>query len=290
MFLLFEELFILTKKILLTLITIGNLLALIASQYYDGLVPFYIQIGVYLTSCVIILFINSFSKFQGSMLSTKIEKIISNGKAAFFLSFLAVIDIIIFMMIVPTSSLNLLQQEYEIPFIFYALFVFLIPMALVKFSLESYGKEIENLFWLEYQTKIQTEKPSIDFALFILARIQLRTTPFQNQQPRADPYFNREEFSTSEISTTTYPLDYGQKVDVNELEFQNKNTLFDSNDELTKENVFDKYYKEIYQLIPEIEKLTTLSPIRIRPEMFLNVIIERTYKDPQMIQFFKNCT
>ena len=93
-----------------------------------------------------------------------------------------------------------------------------------------------------------------------------------------------------QISTTTYPLDYTPKINPDELENHNPNSLFDSNEDLAQENVLDKYLLEIYELLPELEKLVTLKPVRIRPELFLNIIIEKTYKDPQMIQFFRECT
>lgn len=278
------------KKFFFIFLTIVNLVALYATQYFTGLVPFYIEFGCFFVTCVLVLLVNQFTRSYGSSLSNKIEKMIENGKDAYFLTFLAVVDTLIFMMIVPQESLTLLENEYQISFIFYGLIIFFIPIIIVKFIIEPYGKDIENLFWSEYLAQIRTNKPSMAFALFILARIQVRANPLQSQQKSIDQQFDRESFTSDQVSTTTFPIDYTTKVDSQELTPQNQNSLFDSNDDLAEDNVFDKYLQEIYQLLPDLEKLTLLKPIRVRPELFLNIIIEKTYRDPQMIQFFKDCT
>ena len=174
------------NKLFYTILILINILILYISQFFSDLIPFYIVFGSFLLTCVLVLLVNQFTRANGISLSKKIERLIDNGKVAYFLTFLAVLDTLIFMFIVPQSSLTVLENDYQSSFIFYGLVVFLIPILIIKFTLEPNGKEIENLFWVEYQAQIKNNKPSMAFALFILARVQLKATPFQAQQKQSN--------------------------------------------------------------------------------------------------------
>jgi hypothetical protein len=183
-----------------------------------------------------------------------------------------------------------LEQDLNSSFLFYALLILLVPLILMKWKIDPKGKLIENLFWVEYREKIKQTKPSMDFALFILAKIQLKLTPVPRSNPRVT---NQEEMNDSpidDISTTTFPLDYSNNISQETLENKPKNTLFDSNEDLITENQLEKYYDEIYALIPGLEALVKEKPVNIRPELFLNIIIEQTLKDQHILQLFKEST
>ena len=211
-----------------------------------------------------------------------------NGKTVVFLTFLSVIDLVLFMMFVPDSSIQYLQTELQSSFWFYALLIFLIPILLSKFLLEPKGQQIEELFWNEYRNNVLTIKPSMDFALFVLARIQMKLHPINRVQQQMEVDYSSKPME-NEITTTTFPMDYTQQVDPETLETRTQNSLFDSPDDLIQENVLEKFYNEIYKVVPALEKMT-LKPLNMKPEFFLSLIIERTLKDEQMIQFFKKLT
>lgn len=276
------------RKFLLTFVTFANIIAIFDVQFYSDLTPFYITLGTYILSCFVILIIDQFSIKRSTSLRDLIEQLLVNGKTVVFLTFLSVLDLILFMMLVPDASIQYLQTELQSSFIFYALFIFFIPLALSKFLLEPKGKQIEELFWIEYRKNIFTTKPSTEFALFVLARIQMKLHPINRVQQQIEA--NESKPMEEEITTTTFPMDYSQQIDSRVLETKEKNSLFDSNDTLAEENMFEKYFNEIYQVVPELEEMTKLQPLNMKPELFLSIIIERTLKDEQILQYFKSLT
>ena len=93
---------------------------------------------------------------------------------------------------------------------------------------------------------------------------------------------------SDQIVTTTFPLDYAAQNQIENVQSENQNSLFDSPEQLEEENVFEKYYKELYDIVPAVKDIIQAKPVSMRPELFLNVIIEKTAKDEKMIQYFKN--
>ncbi len=279
------------QKLFLALITIVNLVAMGSVQSYSKLEPFYILALCYIGSSIIVLGYYSLFNSEESDFLKIIDRMVNSGKAVIYLAFLAVIDLLIFMLLVPNSSLSLLEKDLQMQFIFFGLLIFFIPIILAKFSIEPKGKEIEERFWFQFIEACKTTQPSNEFALFILARVQMKFLP----PVRKTPDFEQEEIPTpgsisDEISTTTFPLDYQAEVRSQEISTGSKNALFDSDDMQEEDGVFDKYFEEIYTMIPEVRKAVDLSPVSLRPELFLNIIIEKTVKDEKMVQFFQNCT
>ena len=258
------------------------------TQYYTDLIPFYIFLGVYILSSFAILLVDQFVVIKNNSLAGLMDIMLRNGKTVVFLTFLSVIDLILFIMFVPDPSIQYLQTEMQSSFLFYALLIFLIPIFL-KFLLEPKGRQIEELFWIEYRKNVVTTKPSMDFALFVLARIQMKLHPINRVQQQIELKESSRPLE-NEITTTTFPMDYTQREDPESLEIKNQNSLFDSPDDLIQENVLEKYYDEMFKVVPSLEKATTLKPLNMKPEFFLSIIIERTVKDEQLLQFFKNLT
>ena len=278
------------QKLFLTLITFVNLGALYAVQFYSKFEPFYIITGTYLISCILVLLFYQLSSAPGSNLARLIEKMLSSSKAIIFLTFLAVLDLIIFMLFVPTSSITFLETEMQTKFLFIGFLIFFIPFILTKINIDPKGKDIEELFWTQFLESIQSKKPSPEFSLFILAKIQLKFLPLNKRKSTVAQENVQNEFISDEISTTTFPLDYSQNLEPQELEQPQSNPLFDSEESYSEENVFEKYFEEIYQLIPELKQLVEKKPVNIRPELFLNIIIEKTLRDEKMMKFFKECS
>lgn len=277
------------RKILFILVTVANFVAIFNVQFYSDLIPFYILLGIYILSSIVIILANQLAPIDKTLLTGLMEKMILNGKTVVFLTFLSVLDLILFMLLVPDSSLQYLQTELQSSFLFYGLLIFFIPVSLSKFLLEPKGKQIEEVFWLEYRKNIFTTKPSTDFALFILARIQMKLHPLNRVQQQIEAKEDSRPME-EEIYTTTFPMDYSQRIDPETLENKTKNTLFDSNDDLAEDNMFEKYFDEIFQTVPVVEEMTKLKPLNMKPELFLQIIIERTIKDEQIMQYFKSLT
>ena len=278
------------QKLFLTLITFGNLGALYAVQFYSKFEPFYIIAGTYLISCILVLLFYQLTSTSGTNLARLIEKMLSSSKAIIFLTFLAVLDLIIFMLFVPTSSITFLETELQTKFLFVGFLIFFIPFILTKLNIDPKGKDIEELFWAQFLESIKYKKPSSEFSLFILAKIQLKFLPLNRKKATFDQESTQNEFVSDEIATTTFPLDYSQKLEPQELEQQHSNSLFDSEEAYSDVNVFEKYFEEIYQLVPELKQLVEKKPVNIRPELFLNIIIDKTLRDEKMMKFFKECS
>lgn len=251
-------------------------------QFYNGIEPYYILLATYVTSSIIVIVLNQISRSSKPNLAGLIEKFLSNSRIVVYLTFLSVIDLIIFMLFVSNASLTTLEVEYQSSFLFYGLIVFFIPMTLTKFYLEPKAKQIEEGFWMEYKRSLTSTKPSTEFALFILARIQMKLHPLTRVQQPADSADEVKPFS-EQITTTTFPMDYNQP----DLEHQSQNSLFNTEEIVVTEETFTKYFKEIYSIVPGLEELANLRPVNIKPELFLSIIIEKTIKDPQMLQMFK---
>lgn len=277
------------RKILFILVTLANIIAIFNVQFYSDIIPFYILMAIYILSTIVIFFINQLVPVDRTLLTGLMERMILNGKTVVFLTFLSVLDLILFMMLVPDSSLQYLQTQLQSSFLFYGLLIFFIPILLSKFLLDSKGKQIEEVFWFEYRKNIMQIKPSTEFALFILARIQMKLHPINRIQQQIESNESSKPME-DEITTTTFPMDYSRQIDPETLEDKTKNSLFDSNDDLAQDNVFEKYFDEIFQTVPAVEEMTKMKPLNIKPELFLQIIIERTLKDEQILQYFRSLT
>ena len=191
---------------------------------------------------------------------------------------------------VPASSVKLLETDSQTPFIILSVLIFFIPVILIKIIIEPKGKDIENLFWIRFLEALKTTRPSADFSLFILTRIQLKYMPMYQRQPSNQVMDEKIGSVSDDISTTTFPLDYNSQQVTQESIQTGQNSFFDSEMEESKENMFDKYFQEIYRLVPGIKEIVTQKPVNIRPDFLLNIIIERTTRDERLIQFFKDCS
>lgn len=277
------------QKIFLSLITLANLFGIFSVQYYSAFIPFYIFAGCYLGSSLLIVVYYSLLSNKSSELQRIATKLFSSSNAVIFLGFLAVIDLIMFILLVPSSSISQLESDLQTPFIILAILIFFVPIFLIKIMIEPHGKEIEDFFWSQLLEGMKTTKPSSEFALFIITRIQIKSLPL-NKRQLDTPDFKVETESMDEgIATTTFPLDYSTKMENQDFK-QTKNSLFDSEEELSKENKFDQYYKEIYKLVPGIEELVNHKPVKLREDLLLNLIIERTARDQRIMKFFIDCS
>lgn len=280
------------QKLLLGVIALINLLAIGSVQNFSQLEPFYILAICYILTSIVVLTLYNIQNSTGSDLIRIITKMINSGKAIIYLAFLAVVDLLVFMLMVPASSLKLLESDMQTQFIFFGLLIFFIPIILAKFSVEPKGKEVEELFWFQFLEACKMRQPSNEFALFILSRVQLKFIP----PSRRSMDYEKEEIQTmssisDEISTTTFPLDFSAEESNQPIEPGTKNSLFDDSVEtVDAEHMYDKYYEEIFEMIPELRMVEDIKPVNLRPELFLNVIIERTVKDEKMVQYFRNCT
>ena len=279
------------QKLLLVVVAIVNLVAVGSVQRFSQLEPFYILTICYIGSSVVVLSYYSLFNSKESNFLKIINEMVNSGKAIIFLAFLAVVDLLIFMLVVPDTSLSLLEKDLQMQFIFFGILIFFIPIILAKFSIEPKGKEIEERFWFQFIESCKTKAPSNEFALFILARVQMKFLP----PSRVPSDFEREEIPTTnsisdEISTTTFPLNYKAELSNQVIEANTKNSLFDSEEIAEEESMFEKYFEEIYTMIPDVRTAVTMNPVSLRPELFLNIIIEKTMKDEKMIQYFQNCS
>lgn len=280
------------QKLLLAVITLINLVAMVSVQNFSQLEPFYILALCYIVTSVIILTFYNIQNSTGSDLVRVITKMINSGKAIIYLAFLAVVDLLVFMLMVPTSSLKLLESDMQTQFIFFGLLIFFIPIILAKFSVEPKGKAVEELFWFQFIEACKIRQPSNEFALFILSRIQMKfIPPSRKTMDYAKEDIQAKGSLADEISTTTFPLNFSAEESTQNVEPDSKNSLFDDSVEtVDAEHMYDKYYEEIFDMIPELKVVEELKTVKLRPELFLNVIIERTVKDEKMVQYFRNCT
>lgn len=277
------------QKIFLTLVTLANLAGIYSVQYYSAFIPFYIFAGCYLGTIILIVGYYSIVSNKSSELERLAFKLFSSGNAVVYSGFLAVIDLIMFILLVPTASISLLESDLQTPFVILALIIFFVPVILIKLLIEPPGKAFEDYFWFELLENMKKTKPSSEFALFIITRIQIKSLPLSKRQANTQDFKVETNQMDEGISTTTFPLDYSTNISHENLD-QSKNSLFDSEEELSKENAFDQYYKEIYRIVPGIEELVNHKPVKLREDLLLNIIIERTARNQQILKFFKDCS
>ena len=276
------------QKFFLTLITAGNLIALFAIQYFTKLEPFYILAATYFISSILVIGYYRFLRTSSDDFNKLVDTLLNSGKGVIFLAFLSVIDIIIFMLLVPSESVNLLQTEAQTNFVFYGMLIFFVPIIFAKFSIEPKGKQIEEFFWFQFTQACNVKPPSSELSLFVLTKVQLKFMPLSARQTAMNPPEQEPMTNISDqIVTTTFPLDYNPQKTTGTVETQDQNSLFDEGDQPEEENVFDKYYQELYEMVPQVRDIVEAKPVSMRPELFLNVIIEKTTKDEKMIQYFK---
>ena len=85
---------------------------------------------------------------------------------------------------------------------------------------------------------------------------------------------------------TAYPVNT-ETTDSTDKISSSRNPLFDSEEDLAKEDPIEIYAKEIYEIFPELEQYANNKPVNVRPELLLNIIIENLSKDPNLYQLFQ---
>lgn len=247
--------------------------------------PFFAMYGIYLFTMFIVVFIQSLNKYENGDALTKLaQRIITNGKGMFFMTGLALFDLLLFILLVPENSVVYLEEQgYSL--IIYSLMFLFIPLLLLKYTLEKHALSFEEIFWTNFKAKIkQSSNPSSNFATFILARINYRAN---QQQTRKNLNMEKElrSINTDEIITTAYPANNSE--DSQSIIKDERNPLFDTEDQLVEDNPIEIYGKEIITLFPELEPYTKASPVNIRLELLLNIVIEKTSQDPEINQLFQ---
>lgn len=275
-------------------LTIVNFIVVFIVPSYEGVTPFLLATVAYLATTVGVYLYETWRSAKASDLAGLADRVVHQGQAVIFVGGMGVLTVVLLPLLVTEASLDALEQSLGVPLLFYGLFVFFVPILMLRGIVEGNGNKVEAEVWQQFRRRLlrptgeeEAIKPSNLFTTYLVGRVQeAQDRQRQNSPPEVDASTGSEQ---NELTLTSYPTpdpDPDQTTKAEPPLPRSKNPLFGSEDELATDDPLEPVKEEVVGWFPELQPLVERRPVGLRPELLLDVLLKETFKDPEVYQYF----